>query len=190
MSDRALLKSNLVAVTDHVFLDPFPVSETDYVEFCEETRHPVPHYLRARDPRSEYPVVYVSSIEAEEYASWLAKRLPTLAEWQHMAFQNPDGTYSDYPWGSTFAVEWCNCAESGIGQVTPFIRYPGGRTPCGAYDAIGNVWEWLSDTMGLDRLIVGGSWYDHQRYCKHEMQIPWTGSERVQDIGFRCALDA
>ena len=103
-------------------------------------------------------MVGVSYYEAEAYAAWAGKRLPTEKEWERAA-RGTDGR--EYPWGNEFDSEKCNTKESKIGKTTRVTRYPNGISPAGCYDMAGNVWEWTSswyDDERTVRVLRGGSW--------------------------------
>ncbi|MBE9520943.1 MAG: SUMF1/EgtB/PvdO family nonheme iron enzyme, partial [Proteobacteria bacterium] len=104
----------------------------------------------------EHPVVGVSYYEAEAYAKWAGKELPTDEQWERAA-RGTDGR--TYPWGDEFDKEKCNTTdESGIGKTTRVTRYPNGISPDGCYDMAGNVWEWTTSSKGKLLMLRGGSW--------------------------------
>ncbi len=166
------------------------------------------------------PVVDVTHGEAEGYCRFRGGRLPTEAEWERAA-RGPGGRR--FPWGDLWNGRLANHGQSGPPQTddsdgfryaAPVGSYPAARSPYGALDMAGNVWEWVADWYGDEayrealraaaggvvadptgpeagrgRVIRGGSW----AYPPFALRSTTRGlaeeTERAIDIGFRCAWD-
>jgi formylglycine-generating enzyme required for sulfatase activity len=118
------------------------------------------NWRRPYGPRSSisgldnYPVVHVAYCDAEAYARWAGKELPTEAEWELAARGGLDD--AEYAWGDEFAPDnrqfantWQgafpheNLAQDGYERTSPVDAFP--PNGYGLHDMIGNVWEWTSD---------------------------------------------
>jgi formylglycine-generating enzyme len=106
------------------------------------------------DERLQHPVVHVAYEDAEAYAKWIGKELPTEAEWEFAARGGLDG--ATYAWGEDFAPNdrqmantwqgefpWQNLRVDGYEGTAPVGQFPANGH--GLYDMIGNVWEWTTD---------------------------------------------
>lgn len=102
----------------------------------------------------DHPVVHVAYADAEAYARWAGKELPTEAEWEFAAWGglenaefswgdelNPEGRQMANTWQGEFPLQ--NLALDGFERTSPVRAFP--PNGYGLHDMIGNVWEWTSD---------------------------------------------
>ena len=169
---------------------------------------------------SNHPVVHVSFEDADAYARWAGKRLPTEAEWEHAARGGlagaryawgdeltPGGRHMANIWQGDFPVR--NSLDDGYLTTAPVKAFrPNGY---GLHNTAGNVWEWCADWFAADyyarsprtaprgpdtgtaRVIRGGSYLCHASYCNRYRVAARSSAppdSTSANLGFRCANDA
>jgi iron(II)-dependent oxidoreductase len=160
---------------------------------------------------ADEPVCHVCFFEAEAYAAWAGRRLPTEAEWEKAARVDPaTGRSRRYPWGDDEPT----AAHANLGQrhlqPAPVGAYPAGASPLGVHQLIGDVWEWTSSGWhpypgftvfpypeysqvffgGDYRVLRGGSFGTDPSAIRATFRN-WDHPIRRQIFaGFRCARDA
>ncbi len=94
------------------------------------------------------PVLHVCWYEADAFARWAGRRLPTEAEWEKAArFSPATGRSMRYPWGDGEpSPERANLGQRHL-QPAAAGSYPEGAAPCGARQLIGDVWEWTASDL-------------------------------------------
>ncbi|MBL8171015.1 MAG: SUMF1/EgtB/PvdO family nonheme iron enzyme [Acidobacteria bacterium] len=181
------------------YMDRTEVTNEEYHKFVEATGHrPPPHWKDKAFPPGEaqFPVVNVSWDDAQAYAQWANKRLPSEEEWEFAA-RGADGRL--YPWGNNWEQNWANANRERGGQVSAVGSYSQGASPFGLQDMCGNVWEWTSSNLvnyaktneeiALGKVIRGGA-YDVPRDRATATYRGVLPTDRLRDkTGFRCVRD-
>jgi iron(II)-dependent oxidoreductase len=153
------------------------------------------------------PVCHVGFYEAEAFATWAGKRLPTEAEWEVAASWDPSTSSARvYPWGERFTKGDANIDQLSF-DTAPIGSYEQNYSPLGCYGMIGDVWEWTSSDFtgypgfksfpyeeysetffGSDyKVLRGGSWATRPGAIRNSFRN-WDYPIRRQIFsGFRCA---
>lgn len=152
-------------------ISAYPVVNRDYDQFVMETGRVWLSPDGLNPERRNVPATDLSWHDARAYCSWLTHRwqasgqisrqeivrLPSEAEWERAA-RGEQGGGADpgatgqlvYPWGVTWRNGAANCDETGLNGVCTVGLYPGGASPYGCYDMVGQAWEWCSTLWGDD----------------------------------------
>jgi formylglycine-generating enzyme required for sulfatase activity len=157
--------------------------------------------------RERYPVVMIAYEDAQAFAQWAGRRLPTENEWE-LAARGADPAAADRgseafdangrpranTWQGVFPFQ--DSGEDGFAGLAPVGCFSPGAN--GLYDMIGNVWEWTSDryqggpTDGPARVIKGGSELCAPNFCaryRSGSRQPGDETLGMSHIGFRTAGD-
>ncbi|HYF51418.1 MAG TPA: SUMF1/EgtB/PvdO family nonheme iron enzyme [Planctomycetota bacterium] len=178
-------------------IDKVPVTEGDFKEYLAATRK------AARDggPGSrgpqfdKFPVTNITWHEANEFAEFYGKRLPTVYEWEKAA-RGADGR--KYPFGNTYRAE---CGRVRLSQEqarpdapSPVGSHPAGASPFGALDMAGNVLEWTCSARRAGerffRAVKGACYKDGTPELARCTSMQYLRPETTEPfIGFRCVKD-
>jgi iron(II)-dependent oxidoreductase len=163
--------------------------------------------VTAVDPRR--PVCHVCYHEADAFARWAGKRLPTEAEWEIAASWDPARGALRFPWGNEDAMPRDANVDQLSFDTSPIGAFPRNVSPLGCYGMIGDVWEWTSSNFtgypGFEsfpyreyseeffgseyKVLRGGSWATRPGAIRNTFRN-WDYPIRRQIFsGFRCAAD-
>jgi gamma-glutamyl hercynylcysteine S-oxide synthase len=194
---------------DSFLIDRTPVTNAAYMQFMQETGAEPPMYwqpdgeggwvrtamARTEPVDPELPVIHVSWHEADAFAKWAGKRLPTEPEWEAAA--------------AGAGHERANLDQLSFGPA-PAGAYGDAASDCGAVQMLGDVWEWTSSDFtaypGFEafpypeysevffgdqyKVLRGGAWSVRRRVIRTSFRN-WDNPERRQIFsGIRCAKDA
>ena len=185
------------------YIDVHEVTNEEFAQFVKEKHHKAPLGWKGEDyPSGEgnYPVVGVSWNDANEYAKWKGRRLPTEEEWEFAA-RGPESRL--YPWGD----EW-EPGQANVAGANPSFAEVGkfkGESPFGVLDMLGNAWEWTASDFkayqggslssaysGKTNLkaIRGGDYLATKAYATAAYRLGWASTGGTENrMGFRCAKD-
>jgi formylglycine-generating enzyme required for sulfatase activity/predicted Ser/Thr protein kinase len=185
------------------FMDLYEVTNEDYAKFVKATAHRAPsNWINGNYAAgaARKPVTGVNWDDATAYAKWSGKRLPTEEEWEFAA-RGTDGRL--YPWGNDWSAGLANAEGASNGTVD--VGTYKGTSPFGAYDMVGNAWQWTASKLtaypggslpGQDaganlRVIRGGTYASKasQATATYRRGWPATGADNYNNTGFRCVED-
>ena len=157
----------------------------------------------------EQPVTNVCYYEADAFARWMGKRIPTEAEWEKASSWNEElKKKTKYPWGDELPTDdLANLLESWMWSASDIGTYPKGKSYYGCHQMIGDVWEWTSSEYVLypgfksrfqeytdkwsinQKVLRGGSFATSKSQIRNSYRNYFKPHERILFSGFRCAKD-
>ena len=196
---------------DGFYMDKYEVTVSRFRAFCNATGHKMP--VQPDWSNSNHPVVYVTWHDANAYAKWAGKRLPTEAEWEYASreggkdvrFGNgrdiADPNEINFKGSSEYKESY---SVSGVYRKRTTSVGSFAPNALGLYDMSGNVWEWCSDwyaenyyqnhpsrkpqgpSSGSLRVLRGSAWNSVPRDLRCASRGGINPGSRYDIIGFRC----
>jgi len=203
---------------DAFFMDRYQVTVEQYQRFLKATNAGNPKEWKDQLEFPKRPAVFVSWGDAQAYAQWAGKRLPTEAEWEYTARGGYTGLAGEpryeYPWGDEADPNKANFNADGQrgyewDDAIRYLKEVGSYPPngFGLYDMAGNVWEWCADwfdedyyknspernpqgpEQGQGRVLRGGSWNNFPPYMRCAYRNWDFPTYLYYYVGIRCAQD-
>src|ERR1035437_5652862 len=188
------------------YIDRTEVPNSAYARFCQTKGRPLPPGFATDHP--DYPVVGITFVDAQEFAKWAGKRIPTALAWEKAA-RGPDGR--SYPWGNDADPSRANVADTKPAGPMPVSAFAAAESPFRTLNMTGNVWEYADDLKTPSAQAVRSfaailkppptatePWYvirggSFKRPLADGVVYEWTSIPArfsAPDIGFRCAKNA
>jgi hypothetical protein len=192
------------------YMDKYPVTRGEYRKFAERTRRPIPKWKDVdwqalanslgkyfditdaiRDAWERHlPATRITIQDAQAYAAWAGKHLPTPEEWQQAALSGCSDQNVRYPWGNNLRDRVCNTHEARSHQLWSVVLSGEHFETCsaaGVCDIVGNASEWAQDEDGRT-YVCGGSFKDYGEKCAVQaLRLIKDRNLLGDSIGFRCA---
>jgi formylglycine-generating enzyme required for sulfatase activity len=192
------------ASVEPLYMDIHPVTNEQYARFIEATGYQEPRFWRHNEFNGPLqPVVGVSWADANVYAAWVGKQLPTETQWEFAARGKENRTY---PWGNQEPdPTLCNFGDH-MNMPSIVTMHEDGKTPEGIHDLAGNVHEWTLDhflpydpahhqthttrAASPRRVARGGSWHSGVDELRCSYRKGLFPEAQLTTTGFRCVLPA
>jgi serine/threonine protein kinase/formylglycine-generating enzyme required for sulfatase activity len=184
------------------YIDVYEVTCADYKKFIDATNYKQPRNWKTTNIPAGWekkPVTGVNWDDANAYAKWAEKRLPTEAEWEFAA-RGTDGRI--YPWGNDWKENMANA--NGASKEMKDVGSFQGQSPFGAFDMVGNAWEWTADdakyykdgksilTATPSLKVIRGGYFGNPKKITTTTYRTFWGARDAKDYdnsGFRCVKD-
>ncbi len=178
------------------WIDKHEVTNAEYGRFLEATDYEDPEGWEGREPppgREDHPVRNIRHRDAEAYAKWAGKKLPTREQWMRAFRGDTDWLF---PWGDQFDPSRANVLENpGFPASTSRVTAtPGDKSLFGVFNMVGNVCEYLREQVTLEGQAVdvakGASFGQRgqgEGVGPMSTLVQRGGADRR--LGFRCVLE-
>ncbi len=197
---RAVLKGFTLEPQERVFvpgfhIDRYEVTNAEYAEFIAATGHSPPSLWHGTTPpigRENYPVADVRYEDAEAYARWKGKKLPTREQWMR-AFRGDSDRL--FPWGDQYDNSRANVGDNKqFPYTSPVAQTPQDVTAMNVFNMMGNAAEYVRGVMhheGKSWRVLKGGCYNRFgfRYGIGSSQLIQPLEGTAENAGFRCVVE-
>jgi serine/threonine-protein kinase len=177
------------------FIDKYEVTNAAYATFLRSTGHKPPAGWDNSEPpagKGGHPVHNILYRDAEAYATWAKKKLPTREQWMRAFRGDSDALF---PWGDDFDASRANVFENkAFASTSPVEATPRDVSPFNVYNLEGNVCEYLREKttlLGQPAVYIKGAHFSAsgQIYGIGCMQVRLTENVTSPGFGFRCVIE-
>jgi len=187
------------------YMSTTEVTAEQYKAYCRQTDRKMP--LQEEESKDDYPVVFITWFEANDFCEWVGGELPTEAQWEYAATAR--GLVMRYPTGNEIDHSMANFSDTGKKdrwkRLAPVAKFP--PNMLGIYDLAGNVYEWCYDYYKSDsynmpayldprgtatsmfKVLRGGSWYHDKEQLRCSDRFRYMPVARMSFVGFRVVWD-
>lgn len=177
------------------YIDKYPVSNRQFMEFVLSAGYkPEGNWQEYYSPASaDLPVRFVTWNDANAYAQWAHKRLPTEAEWEKAA-RGEDGR--TYPWGEDWSADIIPRGDMTYELVTA----ANAASPYGVMAMVGVLWQWTAspyapypfdpNARGEKYVLRGGCYNNGRNIIRCANRYAEPANVRFNSFSFRCVKDA
>lgn len=189
------------AYVEPFYMDIYPVTRLEYEEFLVATGHPKPKFWGVHAYAGpDQPVVGVTWMDANAYAAWAGKQLPTEVQWEFAARGKQNRRY---PWGNQEPDPTRANYGDHLNMPSIVTMHEDGMTPEGIHDLAGNVYEWTADpfvpykmlhngdsqrSTEPRRSVRGGCWQSPPGELRCAFRKGLFPDAQLPTVGFRCVL--
>ncbi|MFP4192898.1 MAG: SUMF1/EgtB/PvdO family nonheme iron enzyme [Candidatus Hydrogenedentota bacterium] len=181
------------------YIDIYPVTVEQYEAFLVAKGHPPPKYWGAEKYSGpQQPVIGVTWEDANAYAAWAGKQLPTEAQWEFAARGREN---RKYPWGNQEPDPMRANYGENLAMPSIVTMHEDGATPDGIFDLAGNVYEWMLNSYlpyaperrkkmedTPRRVVRGGSWQSPPDELRCSFRKGFFPECQLPTTGFRCVI--
>jgi formylglycine-generating enzyme required for sulfatase activity len=178
------------------WIDAYEVTNRQYAEFLAATNHEPPSHWNGRSPppgQEDHPVVHVAYDDAQAYARWAGKQLPTHQQWIR-AYRGDDERL--FPWGDTYDASRANVFDNQDvpHSTTPAVSTPRDVSPFQVFNLAGNVQEFVRGSFfheGSPYRMAKGGTFDGVGYvyALAPMFTKFSHTASHMGLGFRCVIE-
>ena len=189
-----LLEPESQSEIEGFWIDTYEVTNTQYASFIHATGYEAPATWTGTEPpagKENHPVECVRYQDAEAYARWAGKELPTSQQWTR-AFRGESVSF--FPWGDNYKPGMANTLENTVEATAAVDATPEDVSPFEVYNLVGNVCEYVrGETTFIGNrcvMVKGGVIQVTRLYTRYRgTRLMMLYGAALPGVGFRCVSE-